>query len=311
MKNKDVIYVSGHTGMVGSSIVRNYNRWNDTCIGRTHSELDLTDFNSVERFFELEKPTYVINAAAKVGGIKDNDSYPVQYIMDNTAITYNLIKCSYKFGVKKLLFLGSSCIYPKFAPQPIKEEYLLTGKLEPTNEWYAIAKIIGIKMCQAYRKQYGCNYISVMPCNLYGEGDTYDVNRSHVIPGLITKFHKAKINKDPFVECWGTGKAIREFLYVDDLARAVSYIMDVYNDSEPINVGSGKEISIKDLATIISKTVGYDGEIKWNSNISDGTPRKVMDSGKINELGWKPMIDLEEGLQLAYHDYLKKYGQSI
>lgn len=292
--------------MVGSAIVKNYQRWRETCIGKTHKELDLTDFDAVQEFFCNEHPEYVIIAAARVGGILDNNTYPVEYLMDNLSISYNIIRSAYSYDVKKLLFLGSSCIYPRECPQPIKEEYLLTGPLETTNQWYAVAKIAAIKMCQAYRKQYGCNYISAMPCNLYGVGDTYSVNRSHVIPGLITKFHTAKVNKSPYVECWGTGKALREFLYVDDLARAISLVMDVYSDPEPINIGSGQEISIKDLSNIIAKTVGYDGELKWNSDVSDGTPRKVMDNSKITKLGWKPMIDLEEGLKLSYDDFLKR-----
>lgn len=311
MTIKEKTYIAGHRGMVGSAIFRNYELRGEPCIGKTHRELDLTREYRVEEFFEEETPDYVVIAAAKVGGIKDNDSYPVDYLMTNISIAHNIIKMSHKYGVKKLLFLGSSCIYPRLAPQPIPESALLTGPLEPTNQWYAIAKISAIKMCQAYRKQYGCNFISAMPCNLYGVGDMYDENKSHVIPGLITKFHKAKVNGEPFVECWGTGNALREFLYVDDLARAVKVIMDSYNENEPINIGSGEELSIKDLVTLVAKTVGYKGDIKWNSGVGDGTPRKIMDSTKIRNLGWKPTISLEEGLKLSYNDYLNRYGKSV
>lgn len=295
--------------MAGSAIYNEYKNSGNLCVGKTHKELDLLNFNLVNEFFERERPDKVVIAAAIVGGIKDNDKYPVQYLMDNICIEHNVIKSSFNHGVKKLCFLGSVCIYPKYANTPVKETSLLTGELEPTNQWYAIAKISGIKMCQAYRKQYGCNYISVMPCNLYGVGDTYDVNKSHVIPGLITKFYNAKMNKHSFVECWGTGKALREFLYVSDLAKAVLLTMDVYNDSEPINIGSGEEISIKDLTTLIAKTVGYDGDLVWNNNVSDGTPRRMLDSSKIRNLGWKPTISLEEGIQLSYNDFIKRYGQ--
>jgi len=306
--NPEVYYVAGHNGMAGMAISKYLQSWKEVVVGRSHKDLDLTDINAVDSFIATNRPDKVIVAAARVGGIKDNDVYPVQYLMDNISIAHNVIKMSHKHNVKKLCFLGSVCIYPKFAETPVKESSLLTGELEPTNQWYAIAKIAGVKMCQAYRKQFGCNYVSVMPCNLYGPGDTYDVNRSHVIPGLITKFHKAKVNKEPFVECWGTGKALREFLYVSDLARAVALVMDQYNDGEPINIGSGEEIAIKDLTTLIAKTVNYDGELKWNPNVSDGTPRRMLDSSKIHGLGWKPMISLEEGLCLAYEDYLKRYG---
>lgn len=297
--------------MAGAAITKYLQSWNEVVIGKSHEELDLTNQDKVEDFFDYNRPEYVIIAAARVGGIKDNDLYPVEYLMDNISITYNIIRSAYTYNVKKLCFLGSVCIYPKYAETPVKEESLMTGILEPTNQWYATAKIAGIRMCQAYRKQFGCNYVSVMPCNLYGPRDTYDVNRSHVIPGLITKFHKAKINKEPFVECWGTGKALREFLYVTDLARAVALVMDQYNDGEPINIGSGEEIAIKDLVSLVKETVAYDGDIKWNTNVSDGTPRRMLDSSKIHNLGWKPMISLEEGLCLAYEDYLKRYGQSV
>ena len=306
--SKQAYYVAGHNGMVGNAIVRNLQRWDEVCLGKSHKDLDLTNEQQVEEFFLKNHPENVIIAAAKVGGIKDNDAYPVDYLMTNLSIAYNIIKSSHRHNVKKLLFLGSSCIYPKLAPQPITESSLLTGPLEPTNQWYAMAKIAAIKMCQAYRKQFGCNYVSAMPCNLYGVGDTYDSNRSHVIPGLIIRLHEAKVNKSPFVECWGTGNALREFLYVDDLARAVALVMDVYNDGEPINIGSGQEIAIKDLVPLIAKTVGYEGEIRWNPKMPDGTPRKIMDNSKITKLGWVPMISLEEGLKLSYDDYLSKYG---
>jgi len=256
INGKDAYYIAGHTGMVGSAIVQNYNKWGDICIGKTHEQLELTNFNAVCEFFSHYNFDYVIVAAARVGGIKDNDTYPAEYLMNNISIAYNIIRSAYTHKIKKLLYLGSSCIYPRDCPQPIKEEYLLTGPLESSNQWYAMAKIAAIKMCQAYRKQYGCNYITAMPCNLYGVGDTHDLERSHVIPALIKRFHLAKKNKSPFVECWGTGNAIREFLYVDDLARAVSLVMDVYNENEPINIGSEEEISIKNLADIIKNVVG-------------------------------------------------------
>jgi GDP-L-fucose synthase len=309
--NSKKTYIAGHRGLAGSAITRNFDKNNRTWIGQTHNQMDLTNLSAVQSYFYNERPDNVIVAAARVGGIKDNSDYPVDYLMTNLSIAKNIIETSFSNEVKKLLFLGSSCIYPRECPQPIKEEYLLTGPLEPTNQWYATAKITSIKMCQAYRKQYGCNYISAMPCNLYGVNDTYDVNRSHVIPGLITKFHKAKINKEPFVECWGTGKALREFLYVDDLAEAISLIMDSYDEAEPINIGSGEEIAIKDLVPLIVKTVGYDGEIKWNNSIGDGPPRKIMDSSKIRNLGWKPRICLEEGLKLSYTDFQLRYGTSL
>lgn len=311
MVNTEKTYIAGHRGMVGSAISRNFDKNSKKWVGQTHDQLDLTNPFAVENYFYNERPDNVIIAAARVGGIKDNNDYPVDYLMTNISIAKNIIESAHKFSCKKLLFLGSSCIYPRECPQPIKEEYLLTGPLEPTNQWYAMAKIAAIKMCQAYRKQHGRNYISAMPCNLYGYNDTYDVNRSHVIPGLITKFHNAKVNKEPFVECWGTGKALREFLYVDDLASAVSLIMESYNETEPINIGSGEEIAIKDLVPLIAKTVGYCGDIKWNSSIGDGTPRKIMDNSKILKLGWKPTIYLEEGLQLSYIDFQLRYGESL
>lgn len=304
-------YIAGHRGMVGSAIARNFDKNSKKWVGQTHNQMDLTNLQAVQEYFYNERPEYVIVSAARVGGIKDNNDFPVDYLMTNLSIAKNIIETSFSNKVKKLLFLGSSCIYPRECSQPIKEEYLLTGPLEPTNQWYATAKIAAIKMCQAYRKQYGCNYISAMPCNLYGFNDTYDVNRSHVIPGLITKFHKAKVNKEPFVECWGTGKALREFLYVDDLAEAVSLIMEFYNEPEPINIGSGEEIAIKDLVPLVAKTVGYEGEIRWNNSIGDGTPRKIMDNSKIRKLGWKPTICLEEGLDLSYTDFQLRYGKSV
>lgn len=308
MENTKKTYIAGHRGLAGSSIARNFDKNSKKWIGQTHNQLDLTNLSAVQNYFYNENPDNVIIAAARVGGIKDNNDYPVDYLMTNLSISSNIIQSAHQYNCKKLLFLGSSCIYPRECPQPIKEEYLLTGPLEPTNQWYAISKITAIKMCQAYRKQYNCNYISAMPCNLYGPNDTYDVNRSHVIPGLITKFHKAKINNEPYVECWGTGKALREFLYVDDLAKAVSLIMEFYNEPEPINIGYGEEISIKDLVFLIAKTVGYDGKIKWNNSIGDGTPRKIMDNSKIQKLGWKPTINLEEGIKLSYIDFQLRYG---
>jgi len=298
------IYVAGHTGMVGSAIVRclKQNGYNNLIL-RTHKELDLTNQAECEKFFEEERPEYVFLAAAKVGGILANDTYPADFIMENMLIECNVIRSAFKNKVKKLMFFGSSCIYPKLCPQPIKEEYLLTGPLEPTNEAYALAKISGIKMCQAYNKQYGTRYISVMPANLYGINDTFDSFKSHVIPSMMVKFQRAKLENRPFVELWGTGKPLREFLYVDDMAEACLYLMENYEGSELVNIGSGKEISIKELAEIIRDVVGYQGEIVFDTTKPDGTPRRVLDNSKITSTGWKPKVDLREGIRREYEYY--------
>jgi GDP-L-fucose synthase len=298
------IYVAGHRGMVGSAIVRNLQSKGYTnIVYRTSKELDLRDYNAVQAFLQEEKPEYVFLAAAKVGGIVANNTYKGQFLFENLQIQNNVIHGSYLIGVKKLMFLGSSCIYPKFAPQPLKEEYLLTGTLEPTNEPYAIAKIAGIKMCEAYRDQYGCNFISVMPTNLYGPNDNYDLNNSHVLPAMIRKFHEAKKENKSQVELWGTGSPMREFLHADDLADACVYLMDTYNDSTLVNIGTGVDITIKELAETIKAEVGYEGEIFWNTEKPDGTPRKLMDVSKLHGLGWKHSIDLKEGIHKVYSEY--------
>ncbi|MGG3006518.1 GDP-L-fucose synthase [Geobacillus stearothermophilus] len=306
MKKDSKIYVAGHRGLVGSAILRKLQADGYTnLVYRTSQELDLRDRNQVDRFFEEEKPEYVFLAAAKVGGIVANNEYPADFIRDNLMIQTNVIDAAYRNGVKKLLFLGSTCIYPKFAPQPLKEEYLLTGELEPTNEPYAIAKIAGIKMCQSYNRQYGTKYISVMPTNLYGPNDNFDLHTSHVLPALIRKFHEAKENNAPYVEVWGTGTPRREFLYSDDLADACVFLMNNYEGNEIINVGVGEDISIKELAEKIKNVVGYQGEIKFDTIKPDGTPRKLVDVSKINALGWKASISLDEGLQKAYQWFLE------
>lgn len=305
MNNNSKIYIAGHNGMVGSAIWRKLidRGYKDLC-GVPSKHLDLRNQSDVDVFFNKTKPEYVFLAAATVGGIVANSSYTADFIYNNLQIQNNIIESSRIHGVRKLLFLGSSCIYPKFAKQPISEDQLLTGTLEPTNEWYAIAKIAGIKMCQAYRKQYGCNFISVMPCNLYGKKDNFDLNSSHVLPGLIHRFHLAKINNQPTVECWGTGKPMREFLYVDDLADACIFLMKNYDESEHINVGYGSDITIKEAVELVKETVGYDGDIVWNTDKPDGTPRKIMDSSRILKLGWKPTVDLKSGLAETYKYFL-------
>ncbi|AST06072.1 GDP-fucose synthetase [Anoxybacillus flavithermus] len=299
------IYVAGHRGLVGSAILRKLQADGYTnLVYKTSQELDLRNKNEVDKFFEEEKPEYVFLAAAKVGGIVANNEYPADFIRDNLMIQTNVIDAAYRNGVKKLLFLGSTCIYPKFAPQPLKEEYLLTGELEPTNEPYAIAKIAGIKMCQSYNRQYGTKYISVMPTNLYGPNDNFDLHTSHVLPALIRKFHEAKETNAPYVEVWGTGTPRREFLYSDDLADACVFLMNNYEGNEIVNVGVGEDISIKELAEKIKNIVGYQGEIKFDTTKPDGTPRKLVDVSKINALGWKASISLDEGLQKAYQWFL-------
>ena len=306
MKKDSKIYIAGHNGMVGAAINRNLTgKGYSNIIGRSHSELDLTDQKAVLDFFEAEKPEYVFLAAAKVGGIHANNVYPADFIMINLQIQCNVIDSAYKSGVKKLIFLGSSCIYPKLCPQPIKEEYLLTGSLEPTNEAYALAKISGLKMCQFYNRQYCTDYISVMPTNLYGSFDNFDLNNSHVLPALMRKFHEAKISDAPEVEVWGTGKALREFLHVDDMADACVYLMETYAGDDFINVGTGNDVSIGELAEIIGKVVGYKGRIVFNTSKPDGTPRKLLDVSRLEALGWKYRIGLEDGVRKTYEWFLE------
>ena len=298
------IYIAGHRGLVGSAIVRGFKKQGyNNFILRTHSELDLLDQKSATDFFKKEKPEYVFLAAAKVGGIMANRTYPADFIYQNLQIQNNIIHHSYLNGVKKLLFLGSSCIYPKLCSQPIKEEYLLTGELEPTNEPYAIAKIAGIKMCPAYNKQYETDFISVMPTNLYGSGDNFDLENSHVLPALIRKFHEAKINNQNEIVVWGTGAPKREFLHVDDLADACIFLMNNYDNSEIINIGTGEDISIKELAEMIKEITGFTGEINWDASKPNGTPRKLLDVGKLHNLGWKHQINLPDGILSVYEWY--------
>lgn len=303
MQLTDKIYIAGHRGMVGSAIHRRLTGLGfQNIIYRTSSVLDLRSQHEVAAFFETEKPDFVFLAAAKVGGILANNTFRADFLYENLMIQNNVIHQAYKNGVKKLMFLGSSCIYPKLAPQPLKEDYLLTGLLEPTNEPYAIAKIAGIKMCDAYRSQYGCNFISVMPTNLYGPNDNYDLNNSHVLPAMLRKFHEAKVNNDPTVNLWGSGSPLREFLHADDMADACVYLMKTYNDAGIVNIGVGKDITIKDLAELIKHIVGFEGEIVWDSTKPDGTPRKLMDVSKLNSLGWVAKIDLQKGIQSVYNE---------
>ena len=307
MEKNAKIYVAGHRGMVGSAIMRRLEKEGyRNLVARSSQELDLRDQAGVKAFFESEKPDYVFLAAAKVGGIYANNTYKAEFIHDNLVIQSNIIHQSYLNGVKKLAFLGSSCIYPNFAPQPIKEESLLTGALEPTNEPYAIAKIAGIKMCQAYHDQYGCNYISLMPTNLYGPNDNYDLQNAHVLPALIRKFYEAKVEGKPYVEIWGTGSPRREFLHVDDLADAALFLMLNYDRPEIVNVGTGEDLTIRDLALLIKKCIGYTGELKFNTDKPDGTPRKLLDVSRINKLGWKARIDLEEGIRAVSQEYAEQ-----
>lgn len=299
------IYVAGHRGLVGSAIVRKLEEKGYTnLVYRTSKELDLRDKMAVDNFFAEEKPEFVFLAAAKVGGIVANNEYPADFIRDNLLIQTNIIDAAYRNDVKKLLFLGSTCIYPKMAPQPLKEEYLLTGELEPTNDAYAIAKIAGIKMCQSYNRQYGTEYISVMPTNLYGENDNFDLHTSHVLPALIRKFHEAKESNAPFVEVWGTGTPKREFLYSDDLADACVFLINNYSGNEIVNIGVGEDLPIKELAEKIKDVIGYEGEIQFDTTKPDGTPRKLVDVTKLNSLGWKAATSLEEGLKKAYQWFL-------
>lgn len=309
MNKEDKIYIAGHRGMVGSAIMRRLQKegYNNFVL-RTSAELDLRNQSAVNAFFEEEKPDYVFLAAAKVGGIVANNTYRAEFLYDNLIIESNIIHASYLYGVKKLLFLGSSCIYPKLAPQPLKEEYLLTGELEPTNEPYAIAKIAGIKLCDAYRDQYGCNFISVMPTNLYGTNDNYDLKTSHVLPALIRKFHEAKQRGEDEVVIWGSGTPLREFLHSDDLADACFYLMLHFNEPGFVNVGVGEDISIMDLAVKIAGIVGFKGKISRDTSKPDGTPRKLMDVSKLHAMGWKASISLDEGLQMVYKEFQQQYS---
>lgn len=301
MEKSDKIYVAGHRGLVGSAIVRSLkNQGYENIIGRTHKELDLTNQAAVQAFFEEERPDVVVLAAAKVGGINANNTAPADFAYENLQIQCNVIKCCHDYQVKKLLFLGSTCIYPKMAPQPIKEDALLTGELEQTNEAYAIAKIAGLEMCRFFKRQYGDNFISCMPTNLYGPHDNYELQGSHVMPAMIRKFHEAKVSGAPTVELWGTGGPLREFLYVDDMADACVYLLENYDGEQHVNIGTGKELTIAQLAQLIKETVGYEGEIVWNKDMPDGTPRKLTDVSKLHSLGWRHKVELEEGVKLAY-----------
>jgi GDP-L-fucose synthase len=301
------IYVAGHLGLVGSAVVRALRaRGYKNLLIVARRELDLTDQRSVSEFFQRERPHAVIMAAARVGGINANNTRPAEFIRDNLVIQDNVIDSAYRAGTEKFVFLGSSCIYPKLAPQPIKEEYLLTGALEPTNEWYAIAKIAGLKMCQAYRRQYGFNAISVMPTNLYGPGDNFDLQNSHVLPALIRRFHEARLRGDPTISIWGTGTPRREFLHVDDLADAVIYLMTTYDNEEVINVGWGEDVTIRELAEMIAKTSGFQGRLVFDSTKPDGTPQKLLDTSRLHALGWQPKITLQAGIEQTY-EWFKRH----
>lgn len=297
----DKIYVAGHRGLVGSAIVRSLNaKGYNNIIGKTHKELDLTNQAAVQDFFEKERPDVVVLAAAKVGGINANNTYPAEFAYENMQIQCNVIKCCHDYKVKKLLFLGSTCIYPKMAEQPIVEDALLTGALESTNEAYAIAKIAGLEMCKFFKRQYGDNFISCMPTNLYGPNDNYDLNGSHVMPAMIRKFHDAKISGAKRVELWGTGTPLREFLYVDDMADACVFLLEEYDGEQHVNIGTGKEISIKELAETVQKVVGYEGELVWNADMPDGTPRKLTNVDKLHQLGFRHKVELQEGIEMSY-----------
>ncbi|MCB0482003.1 MAG: GDP-L-fucose synthase [Flavobacteriales bacterium] len=307
MEKHAKIYIAGHRGMVGSAIARNLNKKGyHNLVSRTSKELDLRNQQAVNEFFEAEKPEYVFLAAAKVGGIQANNIYRAEFLYDNLMIEANIIHSAYVHGVKKLLFLGSSCIYPKLAPQPLKEEYLLTDVLEPTNEPYAIAKIAGIKLCENYKRQYGCNFISAMPTNLYGPNDNYDLNNSHVLPALLRKFHTAKTEGHSQVQVWGSGSPMREFLHVDDLADATVFLMTDYNGDDWLNIGTGEDITIKDLALLVKEVVGFEGELIFDATKPDGTPRKLMDVSKLHALGWKHSIDLKTGIESVYAEVKQK-----
>ena len=310
MNSDSKIYVAGHNGMVGSAIVRELKKQGcENIITRSHSELDLTRQEAVEKFFRENKPEYVFLAAAKVGGIGANSAALADFMYLNMMIEMNVIHSAWQNGCKKLEFLGSSCIYPRLAPQPIKEEYLLTGALEKTNEAYALAKISGLKYCEFLNKQYKTDYISVMPCNLYGPNDNYNPEHSHVLPALIRRFHEAKINNLPSVTCWGDGSPLREFLYVDDLAELCVFLINNYSGDETVNAGSGREITIKDLTSLVAEIIGYDGKILWDTSKPNGTPRKVMDISKAASMGWTAKTSLRDGIKLAYEDFKKKYRE--
>jgi len=309
MEKHSRIYIAGHRGMVGSAIYRLLEKEGyHNLIVRSSAELDLRRQADVEAFFEQERPEYVFLAAAKVGGIQANNVYRADFLYDNLAIQNHIIHSSWKIGVKKLLFLGSSCIYPKLAPQPLREEYLLSGLLEPTNEPYAIAKIAGIKMCESFRRQYGCNFISAMPTNLYGPNDNYDLNNSHVLPALLRKMHQAKVSGAATVSIWGSGTPLREFLHVDDLARACHFLMQEYNEELFVNVGFGSDVSIRELAMLIREVVGFEGTLEFDSSKPDGTPRKLMDSSLLRSLGWKPEIELREGIASTYQEVQHRFS---
>lgn len=312
MNHTDKVYVAGHRGMVGSALLRKLRQEGfDNLVFKTSSELDLRNQSEVHRFFQEEKPAYVFLAAAKVGGILANNTYRADFLYDNLMIQNNIIHAAFENGVRKLMFLGSSCIYPKNAPQPLKEEYLLTGELEPTNEPYAIAKIAGIKLCDAYRAQYGCNFISVMPTNLYGPNDNYDLASSHVLPALLRKFHEARTRGEQFVTLWGTGKPRRDFLHTHDLADACFFLMEHYNEAGLVNIGTGTDIEIRELALLIKNITGYEGEIIQDLEKPDGTFRKLMDVSKLNRMGWTAGIGLEEGIRHVYADFVKLQGIGI
>lgn len=309
MEKNSKIYVAGHRGLVGSAIVRNLKVNGFTnIITRTHAELDLTNQADVRKFFEEERPEYVFLAAAKVGGIHANNTYPADFIYDNLMIQNNVIKASHDFKVTKLLFLGSTCIYPKMAPQPIREEYLLTGALEETNEAYAVAKIAGLEMCKFFKRQYGDNFISCMPTNLYGPNDNFDLKNSHVLPALIRKFHEAKVNGSDVVEVWGTGTPLREFIYVDDMAAACVFLMENYDGEQHVNIGTGEEVSIRQLAETVKEVVGFEGELIFNTDMPDGTPRKLTTVDKLHGLGFMHKVSLNDGIRMAYEWFLENYN---
>ena len=309
MQQSSKIFIAGHNGLVGSALVRKLQAQNPcTILLRSRKELDLTNQPAVDQFFEAERPEYVFLAAAKVGGIHANNTYPAEFIFSNMQVQMNIINAAWRFKVKKLLFLGSSCIYPKHAPQPMPEDCLLSGKLEPTNEPYALAKIAGIVMCQSYNRQYGTNFISVMPTNLYGPNDNYHPLNSHVLPALIRRFHEAKVNNAPKVTIWGTGNPTREFLYSDDLADACIFLMEHHNGNDIVNIGSGKEVTIRDLATIVKDTVGFAGTVDFDFTQPDGTMRKLLDCSKIHAMGWRHKVEISEGVTLAYRDFLRMLG---
>ena len=307
MEKNSSFYIAGHRGMVGSSIVRRLESLGFTnIIKRTSKELDLRDQKAVSEFFQQNKPDYVFLAAAKVGGIHANNTYRAEFLYDNLIMEANVIDSAYRAGVKKLMFLGSSCIYPKMAQQPLKEEYLLSGFLESTNEPYAIAKIAGIKLCETYRDQYGADFISAMPTNLYGPGDNYDLNNSHVLPAMIRKFHEANVEGKEVVHLWGDGSPMREFLHTNDLAEALVFLMQNYSDSMFVNVGYGSDVTIKHLAELVKEIVGFEGDMEWDSSKPNGTPRKLMDSSRLLNMGWKPKIDLESGIRSVYAEYSQR-----